>query len=42
MNGEYDKKFKFDNPKKQAKSYEIDLGQNVYLYKYNLILAWTL
>ncbi len=32
MNGissEYDKKFKSDIPKKQAKSYEIDLGQNV-------------
>lgn len=26
---EYDKKFNTNIPKKQAKSYEIDLGQNV-------------
>lgn len=26
---EYDKKFNSSIPKKQAKSYEIDLGQNV-------------
>ncbi len=30
VNCEYDKKFNSEIPKKQAKSYEIDLGQNVY------------
>lgn len=30
VNSEYDKKFNSEIPKKQAKSYEIDLGQNVY------------
>ena len=29
---EYDKKFNSEIPKKQAKSYEIDLGKNV-IYK---------
>jgi hypothetical protein len=29
---EYDKKFNSEIPKKQAKSYEIDLGQNVKKY----------
>ncbi len=29
ITSEYDKKFNSEVPKKQAKSYEIDLGQNV-------------
>jgi hypothetical protein len=32
INSEYDKKFNSEVPKKQAKSYEIDLGQNVTKY----------
>ncbi len=31
MTNEYDKKFNSEIPKKQAKSYEIDLGQNVII-----------
>ncbi len=37
VNSEYDKKFNSEIPKKQAKSYEIDLGQNVNFYFFKIL-----